>query len=87
VKVGDKVIVGRGVRVGLDVAVKFGFCVAVEEGVNVGVRDGVNVGAGVNVIVRVGVRDNSAVTNCARNVPAARVASAFRFSVGEGSLV
>lgn len=82
VKVG--VTVGRGVRVGVTVAVKFGFRVAVGEGVSVGVREGVRVGAGVNVLVCVGVRDRAAVASWACRVAAARVASALRFSVGEG---
>jgi hypothetical protein len=85
VRVGDRVEVGRGVRVGLDVAVKIGVRVEVKEGVTVAVDVDVNVGAAVAVLVRVGVRDNSAVANCACKVPAALVASALRFSVGEGT--
>ena len=51
------------------------------------VRVGVKSGAIVAVRVRVGVWDNAATVSCASRVLAARVASALKFSVGEGSLV
>lgn len=79
------VAAGRGVRVGLGVALNFGLRVMVGDGVWVGVREGVREGVSVSVFVRVGVLDNAAVSNCASRVPAAWVARALRFSVGEGS--
>jgi hypothetical protein len=53
----------------------------------VGVIVGVREGASVAVRVRVGVRDNALTASCASKVFAARVASALKFSVGEGNLV
>jgi len=69
----------------LDVAVKLGERVEVDEGVNMAVNVDVGEGASVAVFARVGVFDNARTTNCASKVCAARVASALRFSVGEGT--
>jgi hypothetical protein len=84
VLVGETVMVGRGVREGLGVALKFGLRVMVGERVIVGVREGGREGVSVSVFVRVGVLDKAATASCASRVREARVASALRFSVGEG---
>jgi len=66
------------------VAVRIGVRVGVEDDVGVTVEVGVNEAVGVLVCVRVGVRDNAAIANCASRVLAARVANALRSCVGEG---
>jgi len=75
------------VRVTVGNAASLGLRVEVGEGVKVAVDVGERKGVGVAVFVRVGVRDNAAISNCASRVLAARVASALKFSVGEGNLV